>query len=334
LAAVNAAAAPYVGNGHYCYANAATMLLASVGERVAPELVEVLSGVGLGAIWLAEPGLLFLGYPTAPDVGLSRALDLLGFTFAERFGRDTDAPPWAELGEALTAGPAVLGPLDMGELTYRPRRENAAGADHYVLVYALDDAEVHLHDPAGFPHVSLPLVDLARAWRAERVGYRRGAFRWWSAPSRVRRRTSDEILDTALPAFAEIYRQADARQPEVVTGRAAIRTLADRVRCGEVTPRLAGHMSGFLFQLAARRALDYAAFFEARYPALAEKKREQAALSGRCHTLTVRQDWPAVADRLNRLADAEDQFRTALLAASVARTAVSRSVDSVGPRAI
>ena len=32
----------YFGNGHYCYANVTAMLLASIGERVAPELVEVL----------------------------------------------------------------------------------------------------------------------------------------------------------------------------------------------------------------------------------------------------------------------------------------------------
>lgn len=44
----------YVGNGPYCYANSAAMLLESAGESIEPRLGEVLSGVGLGAFWLAE----------------------------------------------------------------------------------------------------------------------------------------------------------------------------------------------------------------------------------------------------------------------------------------
>ena len=39
----------YIGNGHYCYANVTAMLLDAVGERVKPETIEVLSGVGVGA---------------------------------------------------------------------------------------------------------------------------------------------------------------------------------------------------------------------------------------------------------------------------------------------
>ena len=39
----------YVGNGHYCYANVTSMLLASIGESFAPGLIEVLTGMSLGA---------------------------------------------------------------------------------------------------------------------------------------------------------------------------------------------------------------------------------------------------------------------------------------------
>jgi hypothetical protein len=108
--------APYIGNSHYCYANATAMLLASVGEEVAPARVEVLSGVGLGALWLEDAQRLFSGL-SAPDRGVSRALDLLGFAYTERAGRDGDPAPFDALREALAGSAVVLGPVDMGELT-------------------------------------------------------------------------------------------------------------------------------------------------------------------------------------------------------------------------
>lgn len=40
----------YIGNGHYCYSNSTVMFLSSIGENVSPQLVEVLTGVGLGAM--------------------------------------------------------------------------------------------------------------------------------------------------------------------------------------------------------------------------------------------------------------------------------------------
>lgn len=40
----------YIGNGHYCYSNSAAMFLSSIGENVSPQLVEILTGVGLGAM--------------------------------------------------------------------------------------------------------------------------------------------------------------------------------------------------------------------------------------------------------------------------------------------
>jgi hypothetical protein len=50
----------YVGNGHYCCANSAAMLLESAEAYIEPRLIEVLSGVGLGAFWLDGSSLLFL----------------------------------------------------------------------------------------------------------------------------------------------------------------------------------------------------------------------------------------------------------------------------------
>jgi hypothetical protein len=204
----------------------------------------------------------------------------------------------------------------MGELSYRPGQRGATGADHFVLAYAMDDREVYLHDPDRYPHVSLPIEDLERAWRAELIGYRREPYRLWAAPRRVRVMSEDELYENAVEAFRQVYREAEdaASARGRLVGSNAIRHLAGRVRSANLSPGEIGHMTGFLFQLAARRALDYCAFFARRDDALAALERRQAEVFGRCHTLAVRADWAGLADGLERLTGSEEELRARLLA--------------------
>lgn len=65
----------YIGNGHYCYSNSTAMLLSSIGENVSPQIVEVLSGVGLGAM-IEKERTLFLSMRD-PDDGINYALTSL-----------------------------------------------------------------------------------------------------------------------------------------------------------------------------------------------------------------------------------------------------------------
>jgi hypothetical protein len=303
----------YIGNGHYCYANVTAMLLASVGKRVEPGMIEVLSGVGIGAHWLEAGDLIFFD-SAAPDRGISTALELLGFAVQEHASADGDPPPWSALSDALATGPAILGPVDIGLLTHKPGRGRPSGIDHYVLAYAIDDAEVFYHDPAGYPYVSMPRDALAEAWHGALIGYRRGAYRWWAAPQRVAHPTDAELLPGLLLTLERHYQQTEARVPEGAGG-VAIRRLAERVRAGRPPEPLYGHLVSFALQVAARRAGDFAAYFngrgnhDQRVLVLAALKLEQAALFGRCHTLLVRQEWPAAADSLTLLAATEDQVR-------------------------
>ena len=110
----------YIGNGPYCYANSASMLLESAGEYIEPRLIEVLSGVGLGACWLPESQTLFLSGWTVPDIGVSQSLRLLGFEVAEEAESDGAPMPVEALDLQLIEGPVMLGPLDLGELSYHP----------------------------------------------------------------------------------------------------------------------------------------------------------------------------------------------------------------------
>ncbi len=314
----------YIGNGAYCYANATAMLLAAAGEHVPPGRIEVLTGVGLGAEMEQTSTTLWFGnLGTAPDSGISKALEILGFEWTEYAREDGEAAPLDELRAVLADGPVVLGPVDMGYLSYVPYHQQCKGADHFVLAYGMDEDGVHLHDPGGFPHVSLPLDDLALAWRAERVAYRRGAYRSWTAPRRVDRPTEDQIYARALDWFQECYRTTDDivagdTYGPWISGSEAILRFADHVRGGEVSPDTRGHLVNFALPLGARRSLDYAAFFDGRAPDLAAHKRRQALLFGRSYTLAVRNDWPGLAETLHELAEAEDAIRTTLLSSSPA----------------
>ena len=86
----------------------------------------------------------------------------------------------------------ALGSVVLRRGSGSPRRVVACALDQptFVVSEITDDGYLRLHDPAGFPHVSLPLAELEVAWRAERIGYRRGAFRCWLAPSVSAARTS------------------------------------------------------------------------------------------------------------------------------------------------
>ena len=71
-------------------------------------LIEVLSGVGLGAFWIPESQTLFLsGWASAPDVGVSRSFGLLGFEVAEDAELDGDPMPVEALNLQLSEGPVM-----------------------------------------------------------------------------------------------------------------------------------------------------------------------------------------------------------------------------------
>jgi hypothetical protein len=311
---------PYVGNSYYCYADATAMLLAASGESIPDTIIEVLCGVGLGAMWNSRFNMIFFSnLASPPDVGISQALDLLGFRFTEKSSEETAPPPFEALRVSLEQSPAILGPLDMGFLRYNPECPYLKGADHYVLAYHMDDREIYLHDPLGFPHVALTLKGLAPAWKAKRVAYHRGSYRYWTALQRYTHPSEEELYVRAVQAFKVAYQTSEhiaAHEPWAkgwTTGREGILKCAHRIRSGHVTQKLKGHLCFFMLRLSARRALDFASFFSPRTPALAALKRKQAELFGRSHTLAVRENWADLADTLQELADVEEEFRTALL---------------------
>ncbi|GCE14663.1 BtrH N-terminal domain-containing protein [Tengunoibacter tsumagoiensis] len=297
----------YVGNAHYCYANSAAMLLAASGETVSPALIEVLTGVGLGALLI--PGAPPLFSMHAPDEGLSQALTLLGYDFIEQTAPPED--PIASLRSQLQQGPVVLGPLDMGHLRYLHDYEYLGGVDHYVLAYELNEQDIHLHDPQGCPYISLDLESFQQAWLAEQISYRRSPYRLWHGPVRQRVVPQEELYSQAISAFQRIYRKAEnfTVQRHWLTGATAIHAFAEQLQGAGVRASLIS----FSLPLGAKRAHDYAAFFKPYHPELARLKSAQSQSFGHLHSLVAQNRWPQSVSELNVLADLEAEFQDCLL---------------------
>ena len=305
----------YVGNGPYCYANSASMLLESAGESLEPRLIEVLSGVGLGASWVPESQTLFLsGWASVPDVGLSRSFGLLGFEVAEEAELDGAPMPVVALNLQLSEGPVMLGPLDMGELSYHPNARGANGVDHFVLALHTEDGAVVVHDPAGYPAMPIDVEALDRAWRADLIEYRRGAYRRWHSPARAEDLSPEQIAEATIQSFGQAYR--DSRtidDPKVAVGPEAVEALVASIRGGELLDGGLEHLRRFALPLGVRRALDYSWYLQELRPELADLKKRQAWHLARAHVAAARCEWEPLADHLMHLADLEHKVETTLV---------------------
>ncbi len=305
---------PYIGNGAYCYAHSASMLLRSIGEDVSPATIEVLSGVGLGASMDTDKNLLYFNNQSLePDLGITKVLDVLGFSYDVHVSESPDDFPFEQLKQALDSGAAVLGPLDMGYLNYNPNATYLKGVDHYVLAYDYDGDRIFLHDPAEFPHVFIQKDDLQKAWEAAKVSYKDGFYRYITKPVRNKAVSASELYDAASAYFITLYTEGEQNSDHMLIGGAAITSLAQRVAKKGLTPSEFGHFVYFALPLASKRATDCASFFDQKDSDLAALKREQAAVFGLCHTYAVAKDWPSLSDSFNTLADVEEKFKAALL---------------------
>lgn len=310
----------YVGNGTYCYANSPAMLLAAAGEERSSGLLECLTTVGIGALGVGTPdGELVFFSNYAPDQGVSLALETLGYAFDRAHCRPEDDPEGRESLERLRAwlrrGPVLVGPLDMGHLTYNPFHEHAAGADHFVVVHGATANEVFLHDPAGFPYAALGLGDFLAAWRAEAVPYREGSYSLWGNPRRDRHPDSAAIFAATNDAIARHLREQDGWAGGGIRyGSAVIRDLADRARGGGLPPALWGHLAHFALQLGAVRAGDCARFYAPNDPERAALRTAQARAFGAAHVAVAHRDWAGLAGALEGVADCDERFARATLA--------------------
>ncbi len=306
----------YIGNGSYCYANSTAMALSAIGKEYDPGYIECLTTVSISAAAYDTPqGPLTFFSAVPPNEGIGIALRNLGYESDHacwpKHNPDAEAAI-ARLRDMLQHGPVIAGPVDMGELVYNPHHRDLRGADHYVCVYTLNGDELRLHDPEGYPYISIALNDFLKAWQAEWVDYTADAYQMWGRLRQVRQPSADEVYEaTEEQVRSIIARQRAGKAPyEVEVGAAAMHALAEQVKDG-IPEYLRGHLVYFLLPLAAKRCADYARFYAPYDVMRAGLKGQQGQACGDAFVAMGRQNWSAMAEALHRVADLEQQFQQA-----------------------
>lgn len=295
----------YFGDVSLCYTNSLAMALDSFGFDVRPEHLEALMVMGNGAsIMKDDPRHPLVFFDNGePDVSISNCLRILGFTWEDFFveGPAVDLTEVRDrLAGMLEHGPVVAGPLDMGLLTYNPNYRELGGVDHFVCILGLDDGRVRLHDPAGFPCMSMEFQDFAKAWEARAISYRRGSFSMWGAFTRVREPTEEEVYREVSSIMRKRYEAGE---------QGVIHAYARAIGSNGMSRQQQAIHQYFSFRLAAARSLYAARFLADHDPERAQLKERIASLFGQAHLHNLTEDNLALADTLGRIAELDERFR-------------------------
>ena len=158
---------------------------------------------------------------------------------------------------------------------------------------------------------------MEKAWRADCVSYKRGHYRHWTKPKRVRHPNSGEVYEAALGVFKALYREAEeaAFRERRPIGRDAMLMLSKVAYQKAFSQEQLGHLVFFALPLGTKRALDYAVFFEGRHDGLRQLKLDQAAAFGACQSSMAKEAWTVAAKEFERLADIEASIKEAILLA-------------------
>ncbi|MER7584601.1 hypothetical protein [Kitasatospora sp. NPDC097691] len=306
---------PYIGSGPYCFSNSLAMALGP-GSPGTPVL-EVLTGSPFGFQLIDGVLPFFDPFGWDPEQGLDAAIGLLGW---ECLRSDGDDPEEAEarLRAAVAGGPVLAGPLDMGLLLQQPGSGEAIGADHYVLVVAVDGDTVVFHDPHGHPWATLPVPAFLAAWQAEKIDYVDRPFVLRTGFTRVRETTEAEALRASLPRAVELLRGLSTGAADMPPGSlgtaAGLERLAEQVAEG-LDPDIRQVMEKFAVRAGARRLSDAStALAGIGLRTAAEVLGRQARILGGLQYPLVVQDDAAVIAGLRALAPTYEELRAALVA--------------------
>ncbi|KAL4887651.1 NlpC/p60-like transpeptidase [Aspergillus karnatakaensis] len=308
--------ASYTGSGPYCYSHSLYMILYAYGydSKTLPSsgFIECLTTMPFGKhfIPLDSGPLSFFNNPhTNPDDGLDIAIKTVGWECTTHRGGDATSA-LSTLREALIHGPVLAGPLNMEHLTYNPNHEVLKGADHFVVVLGVDNANspgmILLHDPAGFPAVVLPIEDFVRAWRAEGVEYVNEPFIFRSRFRKVADVSRAEMIARTLHVLRRQIEDG-GMYPTSVGGSESLRLTIQAVK--DRVPSVNDDLAAFTLPLASRRYFDARDFLaEAGLVEGAGIMEAQAMLAGRAQYPAVREDWGAVVDVLEAMVALEDEM--------------------------
>ncbi len=245
----------YTGSGPYCYSNSLAMVLGD--SAPAPGVIEVLTGAPFGIALLGGRMPFFDPYGWTPEFGLDIAIGLLGWRCETvRGGMREEAAD--RLRRAVARGPVLMGPVEMGMLWYQPDMSGPIGADHYLVALGVDDDRVLMHDPQGYPFVTLPISELMSAWQGGKLDYGQ-PFSMRYGFVREREVSTEEALRAAVPNAIEFLRNRQdlAVAPGTVGGAQAALGMAELLAAGP-DAEMKTHLVYFALRVGSRRLSDAA----------------------------------------------------------------------------
>ncbi|WP_163853103.1 hypothetical protein [Paenibacillus elgii] len=245
----------YTGSGPYCYANSFAMMFGAGAPS--PAVIEFATGSPFGMQLIGGTLPFFDPYSWDPEAGFDDALTALSWTSTVTKSGDADEA-LARLKASLSDGPVWIGPLEMGHLRHQPEMTGPIGADHYVVVLEVNDERVLMHDPHGYPYVSLPLSDFMTAWRAETINYGE-PYTMRTGFTRLAEVSETDAIRASIPAAIRwLSMEGSPSMPPGTLGNGeAAEGLATLIESG-CDRELRGHLIYFAVRVGARRAADAA----------------------------------------------------------------------------
>jgi predicted transcriptional regulator YdeE len=271
------------------------MAFNSYGFHFSPEYLEALMVMGNGASFVdnnVKHPLVFFDNGL-PDISINNCLRILGFQHEDFFIKESDGfsidDIQKKLQHLLKNGSVVIGPLDMGYLTYNPNCVYQRGVDHFVCAYGFYERQVYLHDPAGYPCMKMKFGDFVKAWTAEGVAYKRGAFSMWGNFARIREPEAKEIYHDISVIMKKRYEQGDAN---------VIEQYANSIRENGLNQQQKQIHQFFSFRLAAVRNIYLSRFLKEHDRKKADLKEQMADLFGQAHLDSMKDDYKGLSNTL------------------------------------
>lgn len=296
----------YFGDVSLCYSYSLAMALASYGYDFKADFLEAIMVMGNGASIVKEDDqhpLVFFDNGM-PDLSISHSLKILGFDYEDFYlknGAEVDLEEIkGKLETFLSNGPVVLGPLDMGHLTYNPNHTILYGVDHFVTVYDIDNQYLYLHDPAGFACMKVTFKDILEAWKAEAIDYKRGAYSMWGNFKKVKSPSQTEIYQETAKIIKSRYQNGQ---------NGVLKCYAKAVAKNDLNTEQKQLHQYFSFKLAAVRNLYLSKFLKDHDPEGARLKEELATLFGQAHLSCLKEDYQELAHLLYQIAEVDGRFR-------------------------
>ncbi|WP_030104911.1 hypothetical protein [Actinoalloteichus caeruleus] len=296
----------YAGSGPYCYSHSMAMMMGAAAPDVA--VIETLTGSPYGMQLTEEATPYFDPAGWTPEIGIDHALTALGWSTHRSGGGDEHGAHDRLLG-ALETGPVLVGPVEMGHLSYQPGKTGPLGADHYLVAIGHEGGHLVLHDPQGYPYARLPWAQFRDAWRADTVDY---ATPFTMRTRFVRERDvapADALR--ASPPRALHWLRGDTAPPGALANHDAALALADLL---STRPEdVQEHLIHFAVRVGARRLADAAHCLRTvDLPEASRVLTRQARLVGALQHPLVTGDTATAARLLVDLAPTYEELRASI----------------------